>query len=230
MNVEDLAASRWKPIRQAHEQIAKATAAHARSSARLEELRGQVGPAERRDRDALGRALVDGKSEPASEATLLAVEIECEERRLEALAVAVQDAHGQIGKVVDANRGDWRRQAMQELSRAQRRYTGVIDELAVAREGLDDEAALLGWLSSGVGVAATLDTLGGRGVNGALSFRRVLEELRRDADAIAVHPAVHHPDPPRAWQTVREQAERLVGRGLTREEALRQADPGWEGE
>jgi hypothetical protein len=70
-----------------------------------------IGPADRRDRDALGRALIDDKSEPASEAALLAVEIEREERRLEALAVAVQAAHGQIANVVDANRGDWRRQA-----------------------------------------------------------------------------------------------------------------------
>jgi hypothetical protein len=137
MNVEDLAASRWKPIRQAREEIAKAQGAHARSSARLEELRGQVGPAERRDRKALGRALVDGKNEPASEAALLAAEIEREERRLEALAVAVEAAHGQIAKVVDGNRGDWRRQAMQEPSRAQRRYTAVIEDLAVAREELN---------------------------------------------------------------------------------------------
>jgi hypothetical protein len=61
MNVEDLGANRWKPIRQAREQIAKAQGAHARSSARLEELRGQIGPAERHDREALGRALVEGK-------------------------------------------------------------------------------------------------------------------------------------------------------------------------
>jgi hypothetical protein len=107
-----------KPIRRAREQIAKAQGAHARSSARLEELRGQIGPAEHRDREALGRALVDGKAEPASEAAKLKQELEREERRLEALADAVQAADGQIAKAVDANRGDWRRQAMQELSRS----------------------------------------------------------------------------------------------------------------
>ena len=68
MNPEDLAASRWKPIRQAREHTAKAEHALARSLARIEELRGQIGPAELRDRQTLGAAIVAGGAEPASEA------------------------------------------------------------------------------------------------------------------------------------------------------------------
>jgi hypothetical protein len=71
VNPQDLAAARFKPIRQALERIAKAEAACAKSTARREELRSSIGAAEHRDRRALGRALVDGKSEPLSEAAKL---------------------------------------------------------------------------------------------------------------------------------------------------------------
>jgi hypothetical protein len=55
VNPESLAATRWKPTRQGHEQIAKAQAAQAKSQARVQELRDQIGPAEYRDREALGQ-------------------------------------------------------------------------------------------------------------------------------------------------------------------------------
>ena len=42
----------FEPIAKARERIAKAEQAHAAAIARLEELRGEVGPAERRDRAA----------------------------------------------------------------------------------------------------------------------------------------------------------------------------------
>jgi hypothetical protein len=59
VNPESLAATRWKPIKQAYEQIAKAQAAQAKSQTRLQELRDEIGPAEFRDRAALGQALVE---------------------------------------------------------------------------------------------------------------------------------------------------------------------------
>ena len=108
MNPENLAASRWKPIRQAREHTAKAEAACAESSARLEQLRGQVGAAERRDRQTLGAALVDGKAAPASEAERLKGKLAQEERNREALTQAVGDAHGQTGRLVRDNREAWR--------------------------------------------------------------------------------------------------------------------------
>jgi 5-methylcytosine-specific restriction endonuclease McrA len=129
LNPESLAATRWKPIRQAHEQIAKAQNAQAKSQARLQELRAQIGPAELRDRAALGQALVDGKAEPASEAAKLKAELEQEERNAEALALAVQSAHGQVAELVAANRHGWRKETLRELSRKLARYKDVITEL-----------------------------------------------------------------------------------------------------
>jgi hypothetical protein len=61
LNPESLAATRWKEIRRAHEQITKAQTVQAKSQARLQELRVLIGPAELRDRPTLGQALVEGK-------------------------------------------------------------------------------------------------------------------------------------------------------------------------
>jgi hypothetical protein len=200
LNPESLAATRWKPIRQAHEQIAKAQRAQAKSQARLQELRGQIGPAEHRDRAALGQALVDGKAEPASEAARPKAELEQEERNAEALALAVQSAHGQVAELVAANRREWRKETLRELSRAVARYRDAITEVEDAREALSSEATLVTWLDGGAGLDAATDQLGGRvGTDASgrapVSFSRMLEELRADAECLAGYPASHD-DPP----------------------------------
>ena len=79
---------------------------------------------------------------------------------------------------------------MRTLAQAKSRYQTAISETEAAREGLSDEAALISWLDSGAGVAAANDPLGGRYGSDAsgrapMSFARVLEELRADAEAIA---------------------------------------------
>jgi hypothetical protein len=209
LNPESLAATRWKEIRRAHEQITKAQTAQAKSQARLQELRVLIGPAELRDRAALGQALVEGKAEPASEAAKLKAELEQEERNAEALALAVQSAHGQVAELVAANRREWRKEALRELSRKVARYKDAITEVEDAREALSSEATLVTWLDSGAGVDAATDLLGGRvGTDASgrppMSFSRMLEELRADAERLAGYPASHD-DPPaeprleRAW-------------------------------
>jgi hypothetical protein len=190
LNPESLAATRWKEIRRAHEQITKAQTAQAKSQARLQELRDQIGPAEFRDRAALGQALVDGKAEPASEAAKLKAELEQEERNAEALALAVQSAHGRIAELVAANRREWRKETLRELSRALARYREAItalEDTRDTREALSSEATLVTWLDSGAGVDAATDLLGGRvgtdaGGRPPVSFSRMLEELRADAE------------------------------------------------
>jgi hypothetical protein len=193
-NPQDLAAARWKPIRRAEARIAEAEAKHAASRARLQQLAAEIGPAEHRDRQALGQALVDGKPEPAAEAANLRTELEQEQRRADALALAVNAAHKEIAALVADNKAEWRAQAMRQLASAQRRYLAAIAALATARDALSDEASLVTWLDSGAGAAAASDPLGGRVGHGStgrppMSFSRVLEELRADAEAIAEHPA-----------------------------------------
>jgi hypothetical protein len=196
---EDLAAARFKPVRQALERIAKAEAARAASAGRLEQLRAAVGPAEHRDREALGQALVDGKAEPPSQAAEIQTELDHEERRGEALRLAVGAARQLIEELVAEHRASWRRQTMRELAKAKRRYENAISELEAARDSLSDEASLVSWLDSGSSAAAASDPLGGRiGLDAtgrpAVSFARTLEELRQDAEHLVEHP-VSRDDP-----------------------------------
>jgi hypothetical protein len=186
MNPVDLASARFRPVKQALVYIAKAERAQARSRARLEELRAAIGSAEHRDREALGRALVDGKAEPPSEAAQMKAEIEREERRVEALSAEVETAHRQIGRLVAENRESWRRQATRVLGKAKSRYEDAIAELEAARVQLVDEATLVTWLDSGeLGEAA----------NPALDFPRTIEELRADVGQLAAHPDTRGPQP-----------------------------------
>jgi hypothetical protein len=179
VNPVDLAAARFKPVKQALERIAKAEQAQAKARARLEELRGAVGPAETRDKWRLGHALVDGKAEPPSEAAKLKAELEQEERRVEAINSAVEAAHGVISHLVAEHRDSWRRQAVRALGEAKSRYEAAIAELEAARVELIDEATLITWLDRGeMGEAA----------NPALDFPRTVEELRADVRHLAAHP------------------------------------------
>jgi hypothetical protein len=195
VNAEDLAAARWKQIRQAREQIRQAEAAHAASSARLDELRSAIPEAERRDREALGEAIVAGKAEPKPEAEQLRAELAAEERRNDALTGAVERARGEIGRQVEQNRSGWYRDTVRDLSQAGKRYTDAISELEQARETLSSAASLCVWISSGgspVAEAAT-NTLSGRlgDVSGqaGMGFSAVVAELRADAEHLVAHPA-----------------------------------------
>ena len=89
---------------------------------------------------------------------------------------------------------------MRELSRKVARYQDAISEVEGAREALSSEATLVTWLDSGAGVDAATDLLGGRvgtdaGGRPPVSFSRMLEELRADAERLAGYPATHD-DPP----------------------------------
>lgn len=190
MNPEDLAAERHKEIRQARERVAETERAQGKSSTRVAELRAELGGAEYRERQALGAALVDGKAAPPSEAVKLKAELAQEEQNLDARTQAVQDAHGQIGRLVRDNRETWRGQTLLELGKAKSRYKEAIAELEAAREGLGNVATLLNWLSSGDISEAATDALGGRrGSDPAgrpvLAFTFTLEELRHDCEHLA---------------------------------------------
>jgi len=155
MNPEDLAASRHKEIRQARERIAKAEAMHTASRARLEELRAALGGAEYRDKQALGRTLVDGNAEPESEAAKLKVELEREEERVESLALAVD---GCVSRDPQARRREPSRLATAGDAGSRSREAAIrgSDQLGAAREVLIDVATLVSWLDSGdLGEATT---------------------------------------------------------------------------
>jgi hypothetical protein len=201
MNAEDLAASRFRPIRAAREQIAKTEGAHRKAAEGLEELRGRLPHAVSRDRSALAAALVDGQREPASEAEEIEAEIVRQEQRVEALRLAAGEARGRVRTLARDNCKAWRGQALRELTQAKRRYFETIEELAASRQALSDEASLVGWLDSGVGAEAANDQLGGPPSHAdgraPLSFSAVLEELRRDGEHLAGFPDTRSDPEPR---------------------------------
>jgi hypothetical protein len=176
MNPEDCAAGRFKPIRQAREQIAKAEQAHGSARVRLTELQDRVGPAEQRDRERLGEALIAGKSEPASEAEQIRAEIVQQELRVEALRVATERARRGIPELVAENRDDWRGQAMRDLGKTKARYENAIGELEAARTALVDVATLVTWIDRGEL---------GEAQNPAVNFPSLVSELRDDAEHLA---------------------------------------------
>jgi hypothetical protein len=189
MNPEDLAAARHKEVVKAREQLAKVEAALARSRERSEVLRARLASAVVRDRENLAAALVAEKADPPSEAAKVKAELEREGERTEALVLAVGDAHRAIPKLVAENRAGWMRRAEHEIGKAGSRYEKAIFELEAAREALDGEATLLGWLSVGNVCNAATDALGGVAGAQALSFTRMLDALREDCEHLVAYPA-----------------------------------------
>jgi len=191
---ESLAATRFRELRKLDEKVQKLSQDLAEAREVVGVLATEKAAAAQRDRQLYADALAEGKGRPAKrEEEKVAAELEDTELRAEALKLAIDSALDQREKLLAANHPLWRRAAMKELSRAQRRYQDAIEELALARDGLSDEAALVAWLDSGSTAAAATDLLGGR--TGAdregrqpVNFSRTIEELRRDCEHLAEFP------------------------------------------
>jgi hypothetical protein len=192
MNPEDLAAARFQEVAKARERVARVDAALATSHDQREQLRTRVTAAAVLDREQLAAALIDSKPEPPSEAAKVKAELEREAQRTEALVLAAEKARGAIPQLVAENRNGWLRRAEQELGKAHRRYLEAIAELEAAREALNNEATLIGWLRNGTASEAATDSLGGRsGMDasgrGVVSFGQTLEVLREDVQDLMAY-------------------------------------------
>jgi hypothetical protein len=208
---EDLARSRFKPVAKVFEKIARLGTELAETRARVEQLKTEQASAAHRDRQAYAAALSEGKGKPSSrEEAKVTAELEDAELKAEALALAVDDALDERAKLLERNRSGWRREAIRELAKARSRYASAIAELEAARDALSGEATLIAWLDSGAVGEAASDRLGGRiGTDASgrspISFSRTLEELRRDAEYLAMRPVnrddpVAEPRPEFAWR------------------------------
>jgi hypothetical protein len=138
------------------------------------------------------------------------------------LSLAITAAEGDIAKLRRSNWTAWYRDTLGAIAKAHRVYAEAVQAVAESREALADEVALAGWLRSGSSASPLVDGLGGSD----LSFARVLQALHEDAEQTASH--LREPEPRLPWKRISERVEALVGTGLTREEALKQAD--WGGE
>lgn len=93
-------------------------------------------PAAAADSLALGKAILEGKAEPKSEADAIREEILTQERRVAALERAHNDAQGQLVAVIAENKTSWSKDALREVSRAKTRYESAVTELETARDPL----------------------------------------------------------------------------------------------
>jgi hypothetical protein len=192
---ESLAASRFRELRKLDEKIQKLGQDLAEAREVVEVLTAEKAAAAQRDRQLYADALSGGKARPAKrEEEKVAAELEDTEFRAKALKLAIDSTFDARAQLLAANHPLWRRAAMKELSRARQRYQDAIEELALARDGLSDEAALVAWLDSGSTAAAATDLLRGR--TGAdregrqpVNFSRMIEELHRDCEHLAEFPA-----------------------------------------
>jgi hypothetical protein len=191
---ESLAASRFRELRKLDEKIQKLSQDLVEARDVVGVLTTEKAAAAQRDKQAYASALSEGKPRPAKrEEEKVAAELADTELRAEALKLAIDSALDERAKLLAENHPLWRRAAMKELSRAKTRYEGAIEELAAARDGLSDEAALVAWLDSGSSAAAATDLLGGRTGADArgrapVNFSRTIEELRADAEHLAEFP------------------------------------------
>ena len=227
MNPVDIARQRWRPVRKAIEEREKLEAELTQAGERLAALQGELQQAAKDDREAFAAAIAAGKDEPPRKVEQLTVRIEAEQRRVDALVLAVENANAKLDTLRAENRSAWHKDTLAQIARAHAAYEEVIRLLGERREALADEVALAGWVSDGIGVSPIRDALSGRTgpVNGRepLSFGRVLSELDEDAMNIATH--LREIERSSTWSLMKR-AEALVGKGLTREEALKQVERG----
>ena len=227
MNPQDLARKRWKPVRKALEKCEELGLELSQVGERIAALQGELSQAQDADREAYAEAIAAGRDEPVRKAEQLAIRIEAEQRRFDACVTAVENANARLDKLRAENRSAWRKDALAGIAKTHSAYEESIRRLAECREALAAEVALHGWVADGIGVSPITDSLSGRTTTARdgrapLSFSRVEGELNEDAMSIATH--LREIDTQSMWSLMRR-AEALVGKGVTREQALKQVDP-----
>jgi hypothetical protein len=224
MNPVDLARKRWKPVRKALEQCEALGLELSQASERLAALQSELSQAKDTDREAYAAAIAAGKDEPVRKAEQLAIQIEAEQRRFDACVTAVEHANAELDKLRAENRSAWRKDSLAKIAKAHGDFEESIRLVEQCREALADEVTLHGWIADGIGVSPIRDSLSGRvgrtqDGREPLSFSRVLRELNEDATNIATF--LSEIDTSSAWSLMKR-AEALVGKGTTREQALKQ--------
>lgn len=141
-NPLDVIAGRHRELRAAMALITKTAEALQRERDRLHELEQAVGPAEHRDRTALGVAVVDGRKEPAREADELRRQVEEQRLRVDAVQQALQLANAGVAETVASHR-EWFRQQLREAARAGADYRASISAMEAARDRVSDETGAL---------------------------------------------------------------------------------------
>jgi hypothetical protein len=188
----------WKPLDKAMGRLDDLTAQQASYDAEAAHLRDELGLAKRRDEQALGDALANGRDEPDPEAPAIEAEIERNADRSSAMTGQILAARRAVADLVLRNRDKWADDLQRHLADAQAIYRSAIVALERARAALEEEVRVGGWLSPFPETAGQpptalmpdkqlVDPFTGRPEQVVVPqrpFTEVLSDLRRDADEL----------------------------------------------
>lgn len=134
----------WQELDEKAETYNKLVRERKVTGTRLGGLRGELGRAIAEDRDALARAIKEGKPDPkTSRVEKIEKEIKACERRLGALEEAIDLALEELIEVVDEHRDEWSQQAMEDVAQAQAEYGEAVEAVSSAVQEVLVKVALL---------------------------------------------------------------------------------------
>jgi hypothetical protein len=115
-----------------------------RAATALGGLRGALERTKVQEREALAKALKEGKAEPkASKVEEIEKKIEALERRLEAVEEAIDIALADLHVCVDDHRNEWCDDALSRVAEAQAQYVEAVEAVAGAVSAVHANVALL---------------------------------------------------------------------------------------
>jgi seryl-tRNA synthetase len=140
------------------------------------------------DRDALARAIREGKPDPGNKKIeQIEKETEACRRRVEALELALDDAESEIMDVLDEHRSEWAEEVRAEVLEAQAAYAEAVEAVAAARHKVSMKFSLLFWIEGFPDTQTSYRVRGSyvgklKAQNGdPYIFDQVVEALREDA-------------------------------------------------
>lgn len=192
---ETLARSRFRSARRLLERRDKIGRELTEARQHSGQLHRALPQAERRDREARGRATAEGRNRPPLEAAPIVAEIEDVRQRIEDLEAAAEVVEAELRELRQTNRDSWSERQARHVAQARRAVLTAAAELEAAVSTLEDENALRAWVAEPVGQGA-VDPAGGR-VTHAGAIAAALDQVRAAVDGIAAGEASPVPTPVR---------------------------------
>jgi hypothetical protein len=195
-----LAREHWKPLQKAMSRVDELHQKQAQIAAQVQQLRESLPGVERRDREALSRALADGQPLPASEADLVEADIKRLTRHEVALDDAIITAQERVTMLVASERDSWRKDLSDHITAAAGEYQRAIAALEEARARLVSEVHTGAWVAHHPHSGATPQTAHVPGDpllvgQPQQSFQNLVSDLHRDLQALPLAgPASPNPE------------------------------------
>jgi hypothetical protein len=161
LEAETLARGRWRPVAKALDRRDKIQRRLVEARHRSGELHAALPAAERRDREARGHAVAEGRSRPQLEAPQIISEREDLQQQIDDLQAAAEVVDRELLELRERSRENWRASCDRTVERAKAAVLKAGQELEAAVSAFEDEIALRDWAHAPVDQGST-DPMGGR--------------------------------------------------------------------